>query len=150
MSTLVAPKLASAAALGSPDADFMAVSQLLVNHDLNPAVGARIAAFAVQNQPDLQAMLKQISDIAASKNATTVEDFYDDLPEGATRDFAHWIIESWYTGSSSNATDATLFTYEEALLYRPTFDMVPIPTFGYSAPNAWGQDLSPLSAMPRF
>ncbi len=60
------------------------------------------------------------------------------------------MISAWYTGSSSPDRDAVLFSYEEALLYRPTLDMVPIPSFGFSAPNAWGRDLHPLSALPRF
>lgn len=132
------------------DTRFMAASKLLVNHDLNPAVGARIAAFAQAAHPNLGEMLDRIADTAAARNATQVEDFFDDIPEGELRDFAFWVISAWYTGSSSGDRDATLFTYEEALLYQPTIDMVPIPTFGFSAPNAWGNDLYPLTDLPRF
>lgn len=148
------PSLALAPAQGVPGAalaaKFADVSQRLVNHRLSPAVGARIAGFAAQQYPDLEPMLDQVLQIATAKNATRVEEFYGDLPEGQLRDFAYWIISAWYTGSSSTARDATLFTYEEALLYQPTLDMVPIPTFGISGPNAWGRDLYPLSDLPRF
>lgn len=132
------------------EARFLDVSKLLVNHDLSPAVGRRIAAFAQAAHPDLNDMLDRIADAAAARNATRVEDFFDDLPEGPVRDFAYWTIAAWYTGSSSGDRDAVLFTYEEALLYQPTIDMVPIPTFGFSAPNGWGNDLYPLTDLPRF
>ncbi|MDH2328200.1 sugar dehydrogenase complex small subunit [Cereibacter sp. SYSU M97828] len=129
---------------------FMGASQLLVNHDLSPAVGARIAAFAQASYPNLGDMLDRITETAATRGASRVEDFFDAIPEGELRDFAFWVISAWYTGSSSGDRDATLFTYEEALLYQPTIDMVPIPTFGFSAPNAWGNDLYPLTDLPRF
>lgn len=129
---------------------FFEVSRRLVNHDLSPAVGHRIAVYAKASHPNLGDMLDRISAAATARNASKVEDFFDDLPQGELRDFAYWVISAWYTGSSSQDRDATLFTYEEALLYQPTIDMVPIPTFGFSAPNGWGNDLYPLTALPRF
>ncbi|MER5173038.1 sugar dehydrogenase complex small subunit [Thioclava kandeliae] len=129
---------------------FQNVSKMLVNHELDPATGARIAAFAAASYPDLDEILEQISDAATARNSSRVEDFFEDLPEGPLRDFAYWVIAAWYTGSSSGDSDATLFTYEEALLYRPTLDMVPIPTFGFSAPNSWGRELFPLADLPQF
>lgn len=145
-----APFRLQAAVAGSVDEKFMTASQLLVNHRLEPAVGARIASFAASEHPDLDSLLDTIIDTARAAGTKTVEEFFDRLPEGAPRDFASWVIAAWYRGSSSAARDATLFTYEEALLYQPTLDMVPIPTFGFSAPNAWGNDLYPLTDLPRF
>lgn len=144
------PALGLAPATDGTDAKFIEVSRLLVNHDLSPVVGARISAFAHTRYPNLDTMLGDIAGIAAAKDAVRVEDFFDDLPEGELRDLAHWIVSAWYTGSSSGDRDATLFTYEEALLYQPTIDMVPIPSFGFSAPNGWGNDLYPLTNLPRF
>lgn len=127
---------------------FLQVSQLLVNHRLSPSVGGRIVDFAQTAYPDLELMLDRIIVIAG--NSTRVEEFFGDIPEGELRDFAYWIIHSWYTGSSSMDRNATLFTYEEALMYQPTIDMVPIPTFGYAAPNSWGNTLYPLADLPQF
>lgn len=148
--TLGAPSLLRAALSAGAEEKFLSASKLLVNHQLDPAVGARIAQFASASFPDLEQMLNAIIDAAAARDAHEVEAFFEDLPEGDLRDFAYWVISAWYTGSSSFERDATLFTYEEALLYRPTLDMVPIPTFGFSAPNTWGQDLYPLANLPRF
>lgn len=147
---LGSPSILRAALSESAEEKFFSASQLLVNHQLNPAVCARIAQFAAASYPDLEQMLDRIIDTAAALDTREVEEFFGDLPEGALRDFAYWVISAWYTGSSSFERDATLFTYEEALLYRPTLDMVPIPTFGFSAPNVWGQDLYPLTNLPRF
>lgn len=144
------PALSRAAATGPVGTKFLDVSKLLINHELSPAVGGRIAGFAQTQYPQLEPMLDEIARIAAARGATRVEEFFDDLPEGGLRDFAYWVISAWYTGSSSGDRGATLFTYEEALLYQPTIDMVPIPTFGFSAPNMWGEHLYPLTDMPRF
>lgn len=144
------PALALSPVRSVVEPKFLDVSKLLVNHELNPNVSARIATFAHAQYPDLEPMLDTIAGIATARNTTQVEDFFDDIPEGPLRDFAYWVISAWYTGSSSGDRDATLFTYEEALLYQPTIDMVPIPTFGFSAPNTWGNDLYPLTDLPRF
>ncbi len=148
--TLGVPGRLRAALSASTEEKFLSASQLLVNHQLDPAVGARIAQFAGASYPNLEPLLDGVIAAAEARGASQVEDFFDDLPEGELRNFAYWVISAWYTGSSSFERDATLFTYEEALLYRPTLDMVPIPTFGFSAPNAWGQDLYPLTNLPRF
>lgn len=149
-SSVSAPAFALSPSRSPLAANFLKASQLLVNHRLNPATAARMAAFAEAQTPDCAALLDQIIAAAAAKNTQTVEEFFPDLPEGPVRDFAYWIIQTWYLGSSSGERGATLFTYEEALLYQPTLDMVPIPTFGFSAPNAWGNDLYPLTDLPRF
>lgn len=148
--TAAAPAMALTPVQDTPGARFMTASQLLVNHRLNPSVGDRIATFAAAAHPDLDATLDAIIAAAAARDTTVVEEFFDDLPEGPVRDTAYWIIAAWYTGSSSGDRGATLFTYEEALMYQPTIDMVPIPTFGFSGPNMWGNDLYPLTALPRF
>ncbi|WP_353476345.1 sugar dehydrogenase complex small subunit (plasmid) [Salipiger sp. H15] len=148
--TLATPGALRAALSAGAEEKFLSASQLLVNHHLDPAVGARIARFASATYPDLEQMLDAIIDTAAARDAREVEQFFEDLPEGPLRDFAYWVIQTWYTGSSSFERGATLFTYEEALLYQPTLDMVAIPSFGFSAPNGWGNDLYPLTDLPRF
>ncbi|WP_251975757.1 sorbitol dehydrogenase family protein [Salinicola avicenniae] len=129
---------------------FMRLSQLLVNHRLNEGVGLRIAAFAAQKHADLSGMIGQIVEIAEQRDATEVEQFFDAIPEGELRDLAYWVIAAWYSGASSAAADAEPFTYEHALTYQTTLDIVPIPSFGLSGPNGWSRPPAPLMPVPRF
>lgn len=131
-------------------ATFMRVSGLLVNHQLHPGVGARIAQAAAATYPDSAAMMNAIIAIAAAKGATEVEAFFADIPAGPLQDFARWIIFAWYTGCSSPKKDAQVFAYEEALTYRTTADVVAIPSYGVSGPNLWSRAIAPLSPMPHF
>ncbi|EJN03247.1 sugar dehydrogenase complex small subunit [Herbaspirillum sp. YR522] len=131
-------------------AQFMRLSNLLVNHRLDPAVGARILAVATQEHTGLPAMMSQLIGIAEARKAVVVEDFFGDIPEGPLQTLAHWIIFCWYTGSSSAKRDARVFTYEQALTYQTTADVVAIPSYGLSGPNRWSQVTVALADMPRF
>lgn len=129
---------------------FMQLSALLVNHRLDAATGARIAAAAAGQYPNAADLAAQIVAIATARNAAAVEDFFDAIPEGPPRDFAHWVIFAWYTGCASAQKNAQVFAYETALTYRTTADAVAIPSYGFSGPNLWHRPIVPLSPMPRF
>ena len=141
---------APAAAPAVDNASFMRLSGLLVNHQLSPGVGARIARAAAVKYPDSEKMIAAIVAIATAKQATEVEGFFADIPPGPLQEFAHWIIFAWYTGCSSPKKDAQVFAYEEALTYKTTGDVVAIPSYGVSGPNQWSRAIVPLSPMPHF
>lgn len=134
----------------APAAPFLQLSELLVNHRLDAALGARIAAGAAALHNDSASLTANLLAIARASKAQQVEDFFDAIPEGPLRDFAHWVIFAWYTGCSSNAKDAQVFSYEGALTYQTTLDTVAIPSYGFSGPNLWTRPIMPLSAMPHF
>ncbi len=145
------PSMALAAIDPALQDRFMKLSSLLINHQLSPEVGARIVDNAAGQHKNLGQMLDAIIAIAEKKNAAQVEDFFADIPEGELKDFAHWVIFAWYSGCSSEKRDAAVFTYEEALTFKTTSDIVTIPSFGFSGPNLWTRPNLPLSApMPRF
>lgn len=149
VSTLAAaPGFAAAAA--NQLQDFMQLSRLLVPHRLDPAVGARIADFAAQAHPDLQATVGDLLQLAAGRKAARVEDFWADIPAGAQKDLASWIIFAWYTGSSDKTAKAAVFTYEKALMFQTTADLVTIPSFGAYAPNGWSRPAAAIDAVPTF
>lgn len=131
-------------------AQFMQVSSLLVNHRLDAGVGARMAAAAAARYPQYAELVAAIVRTAQAKQATLVEDFFDDLPDGPVRELAQWIIFAWYTGCDSPKKDAKVFAYETALTYQTTADAVAIPSYGFSGPNQWGRPIVPLSPMPAF
>lgn len=129
---------------------FMDVSKLLINHQLDQTVGARIAAAAAKKYPQSAQMMTSIAALAQAKQARQVEDFFGDIPEGPLQEFAHWVIFAWYSGCSSPKKDAQLFTFEHALTYKTTADTVAMPSYGFSGPNLWSRPIVPLSNMPIF
>ncbi|AYD00388.1 dehydrogenase [Neorhizobium sp. NCHU2750] len=151
MAASLCPTASLAAVDSGMQERFMKLSGLLINHDLNPAVGARITETATTQHQNLAQMLDAIIAIAEKKNGSQVEDFFADIPDGELKDFAHWVIFAWYSGCSSEKRDAAVFTYEEALTFKTTSDVVTIPSYGFSGPNLWTRPNVPLSApMPRF
>ncbi|SFB27603.1 Membrane bound FAD containing D-sorbitol dehydrogenase [Rhizobium sp. NFR07] len=151
MAASLCPTISLAAVDNGVAARFMELSNLLINHQLSPAVGARIAETATSQYQNLSQMLDAIIAIAEKKQGTQVEDFFADIPDGELKDFAHWVIFAWYSGCSSEKRDATVFTYEEALTFKTTSDILTIPSYGISGPNQWTRPNLPLSApMPTF
>jgi hypothetical protein len=146
----VQTSLALAAIEPSTRSQFMRISALLINHRLNADVGAQIIETAVSQYTDLPGMLDTIIAIAERKQAVVVEDFFADIPDGKLKDFAYWVILAWYSGCSSEKSDATVFAYEDALIFKTTADVVAIPSYCFSGSNGWSQITAPLATMPKF
>jgi fructose 5-dehydrogenase small subunit len=142
--------LALAAIEPSTHSRFMRISTLLINHQLRQDIGPRIVAAAVDRYKDLSGVLDSIIAIADRKHAAVVEDFFGDIPDGYLKDFAYWVILAWYSGCSSEKADATVFTYEDALTFKTTADVVAIPSYCFSGSNGWSQITVPLANMPKF
>jgi hypothetical protein len=142
--------LAFAAIEPTTQSRFMRMSTLLINHQLRPDIGARIVAAAADRYKDLPSVLGSIIAIADRKQAAVAEEFFGDIPDGNLKDFAYWVILAWYSGCSSEKTDATVFTYEDALTFKTTADVVAIPSSCFSGSNGWSQLTAPLANMPKF
>lgn len=135
---------------GDSAASFMELSSLLVPHRLNEGVGRRIGAAMSALNPSLAEQVIELLAIARKKNARIVEDFFPDLPGGPLKETALAIISAWYLGVVSDAPDAKVFAYANALMYQPTKDVMTIPSYAISAPNGWSDEAPPLSNMPKF
>ena len=146
------PQSASASAATVPvTADrFMAASHLLIQHQLSPGVGARMAVLLQTRISTLADDLDTIIRVAREKHARTVEDFFDALPDGQLKTTAHRIISGWYAGVVDDSPTAEVLAYEEALMYQPTRDATAIPTYSFDGPDDWTNVDPPLSAMPEF
>jgi fructose 5-dehydrogenase small subunit len=135
---------------GESAARFMELSSLLIPHRLNEGVGRRIGAAMSALNPSLAEQVAELLAIARKKNARIVEDFFPGLPDGPLKEIALAIISAWYLGVVTDAPDAEVFTYAYALMYQPTKDVMTIPSYAISAPNAWSAEAPPLSNMPEF
>lgn len=131
-------------------AQFMELSSLLIAHHLHAEVGKRIGAAMSAMNPSLSEQVAGLLAIARSKNARIVEEFFPDVPEGALKETALAIISAWYLGVVKDADDAEVFAFEYALMYQPTRDVMTIPSYAISGPNAWPSDAPPLDDMPDF
>ena len=145
----------SAVAAPTPSSDqsaarFMEISRLLVPHRLNQEVGKRMGAAMGALHPSLSQQIDGLLSIAREKNARIVEDFFADVPDGPLKETALSIISAWYLGVIADAPDAEVFAYEFALMYQPTGDVMTIPSYAISGPNAWSAEAPPLSNMPQF
>jgi hypothetical protein len=129
---------------------FMEISSLLIPHRLNEEIGKRMGAAMSALNPQLSEQVTALLDIARKKNARIVEDFFPDVPEGPLKETALAIISAWYLGVVTDASDAEVFAFEHALMYGPTSDVMTIPSYAISGPNAWPADAPPLSNMPEF
>jgi hypothetical protein len=129
---------------------FFDISCLLIPHRLNEEIGKRIGRLMSALNPSLSEHVAGLLAIAKAKNAKVVEDFFPDVPEGPLKETALSIISAWYLGVVSDAPDAEVFAYEDALMYQPTRDVMTIPSYAVSGPNGWTSNAPPLSDMPDF
>ncbi|ADU71680.1 conserved hypothetical protein (plasmid) [Pantoea sp. At-9b] len=131
-------------------APFMQISRLLVNHQLDDAVGQRMLALLDSEEQGLLDNINQLLAIARAHNAFKVEDFFPAIPQGKLQDLAHKIIFGWYTGSLAPTRSAKTFAYEQALTWHTTLDVITIPSYGISGPNNWQRANTPVLPVPQF
>ena len=129
---------------------FFQISSLLIQHHLNEAIGKRIGTLMSALNPALSDHVTKLLAIAKAKNAAVVEDFFPDVPEGPLKETALAIISAWYLGVVNDAPDAEVVAFEYALMYKPTSDVMTIPSYAISGPNGWTSNAPPLSDMPEF
>jgi hypothetical protein len=153
LGALAAPPIATLAADSAGSAyprQFLELSGLLIPHRLDRDVGLRLAAALRMKDSAFEATVTGLIQIAKTKNAKVVEEFFPDVPEGRLKDAALLIVSAWYLGVIVDAPDAEVFAYELALMYQPTRDVMTIPTYAISGPNGWTSQAPPLSDMPSF
>lgn len=129
---------------------FMQISRLLVNHQLDEAVGQRMLAVLESEEQGVLENIYQLIAIARSRNASIVEDFFPAIPQGELQDLAYKIIFGWYTGSLTPMRTAKTFAFEQALTWQTTLDVITIPSYGISGPNNWQRVNTPVLPVPQF
>lgn len=147
---LAQPGQAAAQTAPRTDDKFMRASNLLIQHRLSPAVGARMAQILRGKLPSFDADLDTIIRVAQTRDAHAVEDFFDALPAGRVTETAHQIIFGWYAGTIDDNPASEVFAYEEALMYQSTRDAIALPTYAFNGPNHWTEVNPPLAPMPDF
>lgn len=151
MATAALPSFAIASPKASKSfSPFMQISRLLVNHQLDEAVGQRMLALLESEEQGLLDNFTQLIAIARSRDAVKVEDFFSVIPQGELQDLAYKIIFGWYTGSLAPTRTAQTFAFEQALTWQTTLDVITIPSYGISGPNNWQRVNTPVLPVPQF
>lgn len=57
------------------------------------------------------------------------------------------IVSAWYLGIVNDDKDVELIAYAEALMYRPTADVLAVPSYG-GGPDSWGEKPAGTSSVP--
>ncbi len=130
------PPTASGANAGAGNANtavasgaFLALSKALTGHaDLNPETAGRMAVALHGLNPDFATQVASLSALVQPGQEPKA------LLESASavaglREAALAIVAAWYTGTIGSGAKATVVSYYEALMYRPTADAQEVPTY---------------------
>ncbi|AQS87716.1 membrane bound FAD containing D-sorbitol dehydrogenase [Neoasaia chiangmaiensis NBRC 101099] len=125
------------------DAAFLTLSRAITGKtDLNAETAARLRPLLGRSFDGLDARLRQLAPLAAQ--GATPEAVADAAEKAGLKDDFFRILTAWYTGSAKIGLNAPMVAYYEALMYRPTRDALPVPTYCFGEPGWWTQDPPPL------
>ncbi|RWX81617.1 sorbitol dehydrogenase [Neorhizobium lilium] len=128
----------SAAAANDDAQSFTQLSEFLTGYKLDPVLGARYLAAFAKRSKTLHADIAVLQQIIRQSGVSNMDAFLALKPtDPNVMKTATLIVSGWYLGVVGEPADAELITYEEALMYRPTKGILPVPTYG-PGPNAWG------------
>ncbi|ANH69214.1 sugar dehydrogenase complex small subunit [Mitsuaria sp. 7] len=130
---------AAPAAAALPVADFLRLSVFLTGGQaLDATLAGRYQVALAKRDPQFGDSARALLALIRSTQAGTIEqlletpDLQDTLRAATTR-----IVSAWYLGIVGQDADAELISYAEALMYRPTKDVLVVPTYG-AGPDSWG------------
>lgn len=138
---------AFAAAVSSTD--FLRLSEFLTGgKPLAEGLASRFQSALARHDPKFDETLGALQRYVADAKAANIDELLtrEDLGEPLRKSITQ-IVSAWYLGIVGNDADAELVSYAEALMYRPTLDVLVIPTYG-GGPDSWGAKPANLSVVP--
>jgi hypothetical protein len=127
--------------------EFMHLSAFLTGYnDLKPDVGAKLFRAYVPGSAENRQLADLYGTIrnsgADSIDALVSSVGFRDAPVFSS---AVGLISAWYLGFTGQGDQAQLATFEDALMFAPTVDVLPVPTYCRDETGAWA--IPPLSAI---
>ncbi|QOF94499.1 sorbitol dehydrogenase family protein [Novacetimonas hansenii] len=129
---------------------FMLVSKLLVPHELDPFVGHKIHNALSDAEEGFDNTVTALQDFIMKNAVVDVEHLMPALTDTILKNSALKIISAWYSGVVHGKSGDRVVAFEEALMFKVTNDVMTIPSYAKSAPNAWDATAVPLLNMPSF
>ncbi|WP_138470593.1 sugar dehydrogenase complex small subunit [Poseidonocella sp. HB161398] len=127
-------------------ADFGALSAFVTGRSaLDAALAERAYGQLAALDPGFDAKLAALSAAIAETGAESVDAFLATGPAPELRATMTTITAAWYLGytgtpdPSQESDNAKLVTYREALMWEPTADATPIPTYSQHRQNYWAE-----------
>ncbi|MBB2197846.1 hypothetical protein HLH44_10330 [Gluconacetobacter sp. 1c LMG 22058] len=123
------------------DATFLSVSRAITGHsELHPVIARRLFAAMQKTFPDYVSKIRALSGLVAQGG--TPREILDRA--GDLKDDLLALNAAWYTGSVQDKTNAPTVAYYDALMYVPTRDGLPVPTYCFDRPGWWTETPPPL------
>lgn len=130
---------------------FMALSRFATGHEaLDGVVGQGLMAGLRAKDDTFDAKADALAQRIAQDTPADVEALSDALQGDDLHDTLLAIIHAWYSGVVAQGTQATVYTFNAALMYQPALDAVPLPTYALNGPDWWTATPPALSDMPDF
>ncbi|MEZ0207351.1 sugar dehydrogenase complex small subunit [Ideonella sp.] len=130
----------NAFAAAAASADFLRLSEFLTGgQPLEPGLATRYQAALARHDAKFGEAWSALQRYVADSKETSVDSLLAraDLGEPLRKTITQ-IVSAWYLGIVGNDVDAELISYAQALMYRPTQDVLVIPTYG-GGPDSWGR-----------
>ncbi|WP_157070830.1 sugar dehydrogenase complex small subunit [Neokomagataea thailandica] len=123
--------------------DFFRLSQKITGRmTLDPVISGRLLHALQSIFLDYDTKIRDL--ISYIDKHDTPGDILRIAQEHGQADTVHNLIAAWYMGTVTQRMNAPMVAYYDALMYRPTQDALPVPTYCFAEPGWWTQDPPPL------
>ena len=129
--------------------DFLRLSEFLTGgKPLAPGLATRYQASMSRLDPKFTTAAAELQRYVSDANAANIDELLarPDLAEPLRKTITQ-IVSAWYLGIVNNDTEVELISYADALMYRPTADVLVVPSYG-GGPDSWGEKPANLSTTP--
>ncbi len=128
--------LGKAGALAATPLDdtFLGISRAITGRqDLDPILSSRLCAAMQATFPGYATTIQALASVTANGGQPhEILDRAGDLKKAFLA-----LNAAWYTGSVEDKMGAPMVSYYDALMYQPTKDGLPVPTYCYGRPGWW-------------
>ncbi|MFT8807304.1 sugar dehydrogenase complex small subunit [Gluconobacter sp.] len=116
------------------DETFLAISRAITGRqDLNPVLSSRLCSAMQATFPGYATTIQALASVTAQGGQPNeILERSGDLKKAFLA-----LNAAWYTGSVEDRTGAPMVAYYDALMYQPTKDGLPVPTYCFARPGWW-------------
>lgn len=129
----------NAFAAAASSTDFLRLSEFLTGGKaLEAGLATRFQAALARHDPTFDEAATALQRYVADAKAGSIDELLARPDLGTPmRKTITQIVSAWYLGIVGTDADTELVSYAQALMYRPTQDVLVVPTYG-GGPDSWG------------
>jgi len=103
-----------------------------------------------QQNAQFAGWVKQLSDYVQQNNIPDVETLDEKLKQQPLHEPMMAIVKAWYSGVIEPGYHATVYGYQQALMYQIPRDGMVIPTYAHNGPDYWVANPPPVDRLLTF